>query len=241
MYGSDNEEGSYATGFTALLSSISIFSLSASVLKIPEEGEQPLHIIDDTVLEGSINLRKNENYNTERKWNLEETCTFRKKKLDRYGQSHWISKWPRNLSLPGTTPPSLRRRRSYAVVEAPSDIAMNKFLAEEAEEKELYFVSLHSPGKVLKRGSVYYAGGGIGLSLGIRSDGKVIVTALNSIEECSETSDSIRQPSPAQIHGGISVGDCLLKINKISLQNLNFMQLTSILNRMEELLKVAIM
>jgi len=126
------------------------------------------------------------------------------------------------------------------VVEAPSDIAMNKFLAEEAEEKELYFVTLHSPGKVLKRGSVYYTGGGIGLSLGIRSDGKVIVTALNSIDECSDTSDSIRQPSPAQIHGGISVGDCLLKINKISLQNLNFMQLTSILNRMEELLKVAI-
>lgn len=237
MYGSDNEESSYATGFTALFSSISIFSLSASVLKIPEDGEQPLHI-DDTVLESSINLRKNENYNTERKWNLEEKCTFRKKKSELFGQSHWINKWQRRLSLPGTTPPALQRRRSYVAVETPSNISMNKFLAEEAEEKELYCVTLHSPGRVLNRGAVYYTGGGIGLSLGIRSDGKVIVTALNSIEESSETSESIRQPSPAQIHGGISVGDCLLKINKISLQNLNFMQLTNILNRIEELLKV---
>ena len=237
MYGSDNEESSYATGFTALFSSISIFSLSASVLKIPEDGEQPLHI-EDTVLESSINLRKNENYNTERKWNLEEKCTFRKKKSELFGQSHWISKWQRSLSLPETTPPALQRRRSYVAVETPSNISMNKFLAEEAEEKELYCVTLHSPGRVLNRGAVYYTGGGIGLSLGIRSDGKVIVTALNSIEESSETSESIRQPSPAQIHGGISVGDCLLKINKISLQNLNFMQLTNILNRIEELLKV---
>ena len=238
MYSSDKvEESNFTTGFTALLSTISIFSLSASVLKVPEEGKPPLQI-DDTVMESSLKLGMSEKYK-DRKWKLQEKIsTFHKKTPERYGEFHWIGKWPRGLSLVGTTSTSLQRRRPSAAVEALSDISMNQFLAEEAEEKELYSVTLYCPSIVLNRGSVHYTGGGMGLSLGIRSDGKVIVTAVNSIEERSESSKSIQQPSPAQIHGGISVGDCLLKINKISLQNLDFMQLTNILNRIEELLKV---
>ena len=128
-----------------------------------------------------------------------------------------------------------RRIKSVNITE----ISMKAFISDEETSKDVYNV-IFEPyllGVLVPDGST--SSGGVGLSLAILPAGQVVVNSLNNISIfLPNCSIPIYQPSPAQIHGGISVGDYLIKVNKFSLETMDLMQINNILQRFDVFLQV---
>ena len=205
-------------GFNVFFSAVSLLSTVALDERDTSDSSDGVSDLTDRFLEASKNM--------EHKSPKAEFKTLNPK-------FHWLNNWHKNQFLKSVLP---HQTRKCGIVE---EITMNNFLAEECEDKETYSVILYPPTKIFGRKSAHYIGSSVGISLATLSDGNVVVAGVNPIREFSSTNEnSIQQPSPAQINGSISIGDFLLRVNNVSLANLNLMQLTNIISRFEMLLEV---
>lgn len=130
------------------------------------------------------------------------------------------------------------RKRFKAI---PTTIELEDFIAEEAKLKEGYVVNISYSSKAVKDNAEITVGG-IGLALAVLPNGGVLVTGFNdNIIYSNEGILLFHQPSPVQVHGGISIGDMLVKVNQFQLTEMDLMQITDILGRLEYLSNVLLL